>query len=256
MPAAPFRQRIRSHRMLVRRQRHVHGAVADGVRHHLPAASVEQPHHPVEVVGLDRRRAGRRVVVGVRREHRGRARVDDAVEHDLDRAGLEERIVGVSLRDGVELGDGRFAQHLRQSDSAEYTRTPKSPSRRASAIDLEVRGVAAGVLHAGDAVSVRLDYRRADRAGAVGPRRRRHVTGSRAPSRLLEDAGRFARSRIFHDRRLAAGWAFSSVMPASRRARVFTQRCVAVVADDLRRSIRRPARRAAAESAGRRGTDW
>ena len=183
VPAAPLRQRIRSHRVLVRRERHVHGAVADGVRHHLPAASVEQPHHAVEVVGLDRRRAGRRVVVGVRREHRGRVRFDDAVQHDLDRAGFEERVVGVSLRDRVELGNGRLAQRSR-GGQRRIDANAEVPVAPRVGVDLEVRGVAAGVLHAGDAVSLRLDNRRAQCAGAVGRAWLSARDCSRAPSRL------------------------------------------------------------------------
>ena len=199
-----------------------------------PPASSSRTH-PVEVVGLDRRRAGRRVVVGVRCEHRGRVRFDDAVEHDLDRAAFEERIVGISLRDRVELGNGRLAQHSGGRQRRIHANAEVAVAPRLG-VELEVVGVAAGVLNAGDAVSLRLGDRGAQRARALGPRRLRHVTAHERHRRFLQDAGRLAGSRVLHDDAVRRVRRSLRDPRQPQRAGVHPRR-VAVVADDLGRSI-------------------
>ena len=231
---AAGRERIGSHGVLVRRQRHVHGAIPDGVCHHLPAARVELPHHPVELVGVDRGCAGRRVV-GVRREHCGRVRFDHAVQHDLDGAGLEERIVRVAFRDRVEVGDGRRGQLSRGCQRRIHTHAEVavSPGLR---VELEVFRAAAGVLDAGDAVSLRFADRRTQGGCALGPRGCRHVTVDERHRGFLQHARWLTCPRILDDHAPARVRRLPRDTCQSQRARVHP-RCVSVVADDLGRSI-------------------
>ncbi len=105
MTTAAVGQGVGTDGVFVGRQRHVDGAIANRMRHDLPAAGIEQAHQLVERVGVHRRRPGVRGV-GVRREQRGGLRLDYAVELDLDGARLEERIVRIPLGDGAELADG------------------------------------------------------------------------------------------------------------------------------------------------------
>ncbi len=89
-PVAPvgIAGRVRGGRPFVRVERHPDPGVADGVDLHLPAAPVGLGDEGVERVGVPFRPAGRRVV-DVRIEHRGRARLDDAVGEGLEDAGVE-----------------------------------------------------------------------------------------------------------------------------------------------------------------------
>ena len=81
-------------RRLVGVERHAHRRIADGVRHHLPAAAVEHADDPRELFGREARLALDRRAVRVRREHRRGVGFDHAVGDELDRAGLEQRVVG------------------------------------------------------------------------------------------------------------------------------------------------------------------
>ena len=70
-------------------------------------------------------------LIGIRLEHRGRVRFDHAVGHELDRAGLEQRIVGdirAQLIEDVEL----FVGDVGRGESAWYTRTASISVRRSS----------------------------------------------------------------------------------------------------------------------------
>ena len=138
-------------------ERHPDRAIADGVNHDLPAASIELGHEPIE------RRpptcAARRCAPAGWRTARACAAVCDSMTPSaisLMAPGLEQRIVGVSraqLRrtrraaSGVKSAAGRTA--------------PDRPGRQLAGaaqlvVELEIFGGAAGVLHAGDAVAVRL----------------------------------------------------------------------------------------------------
>ena len=77
-------------------ERHPDCAVADGVDQDLPAVLSSAPTRLVSASRREVRRARRRLV-RVRREHRGGVRLDDAVGHELHRAGLEQRVVAVLL---------------------------------------------------------------------------------------------------------------------------------------------------------------
>ena len=179
-------------------ERHAHGAVADRVRHHLPAALVEHRDDLVQLLGREARVALDRRAIGVGLEHRGGVRFDDAVGDQLDRAGLEHGIVGEARAHLVELVEAGFGE--RGVRAKGLIDAQRQLAALAQAIEeLEIGGGAAGVLHAGDADAMRFVDRGADRREAIffgGFRRRR---GHQRHRGFLQRAGRFARARILHD---------------------------------------------------------
>src|SRR4051812_1465323 len=104
MAAAALGQRVRSYGVFVSRQRHLDRSIAGGVSQDLPAACIELANDPIELVGIDRWDTSFSVVE-IRLKHCCRVGVDRSIERQTDRARLEQRIIGVLLRDGVELKD-------------------------------------------------------------------------------------------------------------------------------------------------------
>ncbi len=158
--------------MCVGVERHPDGAIADGMRHHLPAARIGEADTAVEIVGRD---VGNTGVGSVRvgREHRGRMRFDDAVEADLQRAGLEQRAVRVlhpDRLDLVEKGLVRCAGRRERSVQAD----PKLAGASGFVVELEILDRPARHLHARDAVALRLGDRGAQRPRPILACRRRH----------------------------------------------------------------------------------
>ena len=83
-------------------ERHPNRAIANCVDHHLPTATVEFRHQSIECFSREARLTAGVCAIAIRLEHRRRVRFDDAVRHQLDRAGLENRVVSVLLTEGVE----------------------------------------------------------------------------------------------------------------------------------------------------------
>ena len=185
-------------------ERRADGTIADGVDEHLPASRVEQGHDAVQLGLREVDLSGPRAVrVGV--EHRRGVRLDDAVEHQLHRAGLEHRVVGKRGARGLEEGQVAVGEpgrcRYRVVDAQVELAQPAQ-----LVVEREVLDAAARVLNAGDAEGV------GQRDGAPQPRQpvlarhgRQHV-GHQPHGRFLEGPGGLARPPVPHDGAVGRVW--------------------------------------------------
>ena len=101
-------------------ERHLHGAVSDGVKADLESGRRALNRHAIQLVLLVTRQAGVAGIVGIRRQQRRRARSQRAVHEALEHGGVQHGIVGRMVRavrlqkaDGVVKGEP-FADAQRQ----------------------------------------------------------------------------------------------------------------------------------------------
>jgi hypothetical protein len=185
---------VRSARVLEGVERHADGAVADGVDVDLEAGAVG---HRDEVVELPLRvgRAARAFgLVAVRLDHRGRVRLNHAVEHELDGADFEERprVLARERGDALDVCLCRALVDVEGEARAQRQLT----AVRQFLVEFEVGLAAAGVLDARDAERGGHLQRAADGFDPALSRGRRDFRTHEAHRALLEHSRRLLRPLV------------------------------------------------------------